>query len=151
MWVGAFRQFDHSSQETNSAIEGYHTSIKATFSTDKVLLRGRRLDWLVFMLTKKVLATARDRAVSKLCGFQPNTKQEKATIQAVREVSSFTPATFTSHEVSCQSNATRGLFGKQKYKFAGSQRHCEAAANCLVQLWQMACTCRSCFFNGHHI
>ena len=93
MWVGAFRQFDHSSQETNSAIEGYHTSIKTTFSTDKVLLRGRRVDWLVFMLTKKVLAMARDRAVSKLCGFQPNTKQEKATIQAVREGSSFTPAT----------------------------------------------------------
>ena len=87
MWVGAFRKFDHSSQETNSAIEGYHTSIKATLGTDKVLLRGRRVDWLVFMLTKKVLATARDRAVSKLCGFLPNTKQEKANIQAVREVS----------------------------------------------------------------
>ena len=78
----------HSSQETNSAIEGYHTSIKAMLGTDKVLLQGRHVDWLVFMLSKKVLATARDRAVSKLCGFEPNIKQEKATIQAVREVSS---------------------------------------------------------------
>ena len=77
MWVGAFRKFDHSSQETSSAIEGYHTSIKATLGTDKVLLRGRRVDCLVFMLTQKVLATAWDRVVSKLCGFQSNTKQEK--------------------------------------------------------------------------
>ena len=53
-----------------------------------------------------------------------------------------------SHELSCLSHAIRGLFGKI-YKFAGTQRHCQAAADYLVQLWQMACRCLSCSFKGH--
>ena len=44
MWVVSYRGLPYAGQDTNAAIEGYHTSLKATLKAGKCRMLGRRVD-----------------------------------------------------------------------------------------------------------
>ncbi len=51
MWAKAMRNVPHAGQDTNNAIEAYHGSLKLRLSLQKRTLKGRRVDWFVYVLT----------------------------------------------------------------------------------------------------
>ena len=65
MWAVAFRTANTRNQNTNAAIEGYHNAIKLILSVTKAMLSGRRIDWLLWALTNKVLPKAQDKWIVK--------------------------------------------------------------------------------------
>jgi len=56
MWAKCYKKFLHSNQETNSAIESYHCTLKTRFQCQKTIKCGRRMDLLLYMLSELVLS-----------------------------------------------------------------------------------------------
>ena len=54
MWEKAYRNFPHSNQDTNNAIESYHGYIKQRYLCEKNDACHRRFDWLVYVLLTMV-------------------------------------------------------------------------------------------------
>ena len=54
MWAKAYRNFPHSNQDTNNAIESYHGHLKQTYLCEKNNAYHRRVDWLIYVLMKNV-------------------------------------------------------------------------------------------------
>ena len=50
MWVRAFRGFNHSGQDTTSAAEGYHFSLKLEAKASRRGLAGRDIPWLLQLI-----------------------------------------------------------------------------------------------------
>ena len=82
----AFRKFPHSNQDTNAAIEGYHSSLKSRLSQTQKRLTGRRADWLLHVLMGDLVEYHQRRAHHKQHGFIRNQRQEDLTINAVLQV-----------------------------------------------------------------
>jgi len=55
MWAKAYRNFPHSIQDTNNAIESYHRHIKERYLSEKNNACHRRVDWLIYVLLTKVV------------------------------------------------------------------------------------------------
>jgi hypothetical protein len=51
MWCKGARRIPYAGQNTNSAIESYHSLLKSILSSSKERFVGRRMDWLIFHLT----------------------------------------------------------------------------------------------------
>ena len=51
MWTKGVRRIPHTEQDTNSFIESYHKAMKGWLGFTTKGLRGRRLDWLITILT----------------------------------------------------------------------------------------------------
>ena len=54
MWAKAYRNFPHSNQDTNNAIESYHGYIKQRYLSEKNNACHRRVDWLMYVLLTMV-------------------------------------------------------------------------------------------------
>ena len=83
MWVVGHRNLPYAGQDTNAAIESYHSNLKATLRASKGRAHGRRLDWVIYELTGEILSHYWYQAMRKLHGFVPNLKQEQFVINAV--------------------------------------------------------------------
>ena len=87
MWVKGFRTFNTANQDTTSAVEGYHAALKYRLNNIKKLLVGRRIDWLINVLTHFVLIYFQQSVAKKLSGFARNIKLERAVEAAIVKVS----------------------------------------------------------------
>ena len=83
MWVVGHRNLPYAGQDTNAAIESYHSNLKATLRASKGRAHGRRLDWVIYELTGEILSHYWYQAMRKQHGFVPNLKQEQFVINAV--------------------------------------------------------------------
>ena len=83
MWVVGHRNLPYAGQNTNAAIESYHSNLKATLRASKGRAHGRRLDWVIYELTGEILSHYWYQAMRKQHGFVPNLKQEQFVINAV--------------------------------------------------------------------
>ena len=83
MWVVGHRNLPYAGQDTNAAIESYHSNLKATLRASKGRAHGRRLDWVIYELTEEILSHYWYQAMRKQNGFVPNLKQEQFVINAV--------------------------------------------------------------------
>ena len=52
MWEKAYRNFPHSNQDINNAIESYHGYLKQRYLKEINNACHRRVDWLIYTLTK---------------------------------------------------------------------------------------------------
>ena len=83
MWVVGHRNLPYAGQDTNAAIESYHSNLKATLRASKGRAHGRRLDWVIYELTGEILSHYWYQSMRKQHGFVPNLKQEQFVINAV--------------------------------------------------------------------
>ena len=83
MWIVGHRNLPYAGQDTNAAIESYHSNLKATLRASKGRAHGRRLDWVIYELTGEILSHYWYQAMRKQHGFVPNLKQEQFVINAV--------------------------------------------------------------------
>ena len=86
MWAHQTRNFDHCNQETNAAIEGWHSSMKAILKRYRKMLRGRRLDWLLWVLAYIIVPRYQDSRIVKDFGFQRNVRGEAMIFKAIQKV-----------------------------------------------------------------
>jgi len=54
MWAKSYRKFPHSNQDTNNSIESYHMHLKYRYLYEANNACHKRVDWLIFVLLKKV-------------------------------------------------------------------------------------------------
>ncbi|KAG0573812.1 hypothetical protein KC19_VG211300 [Ceratodon purpureus] len=73
----------HANQDTNAAVESYHTNLKAILRTSRQKFGGRRVDWLIYHLLKDVLTHYWYAMQCKLYGFIKNGKAEGIVASAV--------------------------------------------------------------------
>ena len=76
MWVVGYRKLPYVGQDTNAAIEGYHSTLKATLKLGKCRMLGHRMDWLIHELTGEVLTYFWYQCLRKRFGFVINKPQE---------------------------------------------------------------------------
>jgi hypothetical protein len=55
MWVTGFYNILHAMQDTNAAVESYHANMKSILLSSREHLGARRIDWLIYHLTRDVL------------------------------------------------------------------------------------------------
>ena len=72
MWVVGSRELPYAGQDTNAAIEGYHSTLKATLKAGKCRMLGCRVDWLMHELTGEVLTHFWYQNLRKRFGFVIN-------------------------------------------------------------------------------
>ena len=88
LWVLAFRTYNYANQNTTSALEGYHAGIKSRMNAHKHLLKGRRIDWTVHLLTTEVHHHFQHQCAAKHGGFVRNVKAEEQITAAITKVKS---------------------------------------------------------------
>jgi hypothetical protein len=52
MWCVGARRIPHACQNINVAIESYHSNLKSILNSTKERFVGRRMDWLIYHLTR---------------------------------------------------------------------------------------------------
>ena len=55
MWCVGARRIPHAGQNTNVAIESYHSNLKSILHSANKRFVGRRMDWLIYHLTGDVV------------------------------------------------------------------------------------------------
>ena len=83
MWCAAARRIPHAGQNTNAAIESYHSNLKSILNSSKERFVGRRMDWLIYHLMGDVLTHYWYGVQCKAFGFIRNTKQEGIVVTAI--------------------------------------------------------------------
>ena len=83
MWVVGYRELPYASQDTNAAIEGYHSTLKSTLKSCKSRMVGRRVDWLIHELTSEVLTHFWYQCLRKRFGFVINRWHEYIVVGAL--------------------------------------------------------------------
>jgi hypothetical protein len=81
--VIGFHNVPHVGQDTNAAVESYHANMKSILSEARQKLVGRRMDWLIYQLTRDVLTHYWYAVQCKLYGFVANKKAERAVASAI--------------------------------------------------------------------
>ena len=76
MWVVGYRELPYASQDTNAAIEGYHSTLKSMLKLCKSRMVGRRVDWLIHELIGEVLTHFWYQCLRKRFGFVINRRHE---------------------------------------------------------------------------
>lgn len=74
MWVAEFRNASHANQDTNTAVERYHSNMKSIFAKSRQKLDGRHIDWLMYHLVGDILTHYWYAIQGKL--YVKNTKAE---------------------------------------------------------------------------
>ena len=72
MWCVGAKRIPHAGQNTNAAIETYHTNLKNVLNSTKERFVGRRMDWLVYHLVGDVLTHYWYGVQCKAFGFVKN-------------------------------------------------------------------------------
>lgn len=83
MWVIGNRNIPHAGQDTNAAIESYHSSMKAILKASRGRFFGRRVDWLIYKLTNNVINRYEFNQYLKESGFVDNRKSERVVINSL--------------------------------------------------------------------
>ena len=83
MWCVGARRIPHAGQNTNAAIESYHSNLKSVLNSAKERFVGRRMDWLIYHLTGDVLTHYWYSVQCKAYGFICNKKQEGIVASAI--------------------------------------------------------------------
>ena len=83
MWCVGARRIPHAGQNTNAAIESYHSNLKSVLHSAKERFVGRRMDWLIYHLTGDVLTHYWYIVQCKAFGFIRNRKQEGIVASAI--------------------------------------------------------------------
>ena len=83
MWCVGARRIPHVGQNTNAAIESYHSNLKSILHAAKERFVGRRMDWLIYHLTGDVLTHYWYNVQCKTFGFVRNRKQEFIVVSAI--------------------------------------------------------------------
>ena len=83
MWCKGARRIPHAGQNTNSAIESYHSLLKSILSSSKERFVGRRMDWLIFHLTGDVITHYWYGVQCKAFGFVRNKHHEGLVCSAI--------------------------------------------------------------------
>ena len=83
MWVVGYRELPYAGQDTNAAIEGYHSTLKSTLKSCKFRMVGRRVDWLIHKLTGEVLTHFWYQCLRKRFGFVINKRHEYIVVGAL--------------------------------------------------------------------
>ena len=90
MWVRAFRGFNHSGQDTTSAAEGFHFSLKLEAKASRRGLAGRDLPWLLELIYDKLEPKYTYGQMLKCSGAVVNKRSQTAvrkSIEAARGIS----------------------------------------------------------------
>ena len=83
MWCTASRNIPHAGQNTNAAIELYHSNLKSILKSTKERFNGRRMDWLIYHLTGEVVTHYWYGVQCKAFGFIRNRNQEGIVTSAI--------------------------------------------------------------------
>ena len=83
LWCVGARRIPHAGQNTNAAIESYHSNLKNILSSSKERFVGRRMDWLIYHLTGDVLTHYWYNVQCKTFGFVRNRKHEGIVVSAI--------------------------------------------------------------------
>jgi len=76
MWCVGNRNIPHVRQDTNVAMESFHSNMKRILLLSREQCTRRRLDWLIFHLVGNVLPHHWYNVQCKLFGYVGNKKQE---------------------------------------------------------------------------
>jgi hypothetical protein len=55
IWCTNSRNIPHAGQNKNVAIESYHSNLKSMLKFAKECFNGRRMNWLIYHLTREVV------------------------------------------------------------------------------------------------
>ena len=83
MWCTGSRNIPHVGQNTNFAIESYHSNLKSILKSAKERFNGRRMDWLIYHLTREVVTHYWYDVQCKAFGFIHNHNQEGIVASAI--------------------------------------------------------------------
>ena len=83
MWVVGYRKMKYAGQDTNAAIEGYHSLLKAILRSERSRMAGRRVDWCVWALHEEVEPHYWYTSLRKEGGFVDNKKKQDIAVSAV--------------------------------------------------------------------
>ena len=83
MWCVGARRIPLAGQNTNVAIESYHSNLKSILNSSKERFVGRRMDWLVYHLTGDVLTHYWYGVQCKAFGFVRNSQHEGIVCSAI--------------------------------------------------------------------
>ena len=83
MWCVGARRIPHAGQNTNAAIESYHSNLKSILNSTKERFVGRRMDWLVYHLTGDVITHYWYGVQCKAFGFVRNRQHEGIVCSAI--------------------------------------------------------------------
>ena len=76
MWCMGAKRIPHAGQNTNAAIESYHSNLKNILNSSKERFVGKRMDWLIYHLVGDVLTHYWYGVQCKAFGFVRNKKHE---------------------------------------------------------------------------
>ena len=83
MWVRAFRGFNHSGQDTTSAAEGFHFSLKLEARATRRGLRGRDLPWILQLIYDTLEPKYTYGQMLKCSGAVVNRRSEAAVTKSI--------------------------------------------------------------------
>jgi hypothetical protein len=83
MWITGNRHIPHAGQDTNAAIESYHSTMKSVLRASWGKLVGRRVDWLISQLTGDVINRYEFDDFRKENGFVTNKKERAIVFNAI--------------------------------------------------------------------
>ena len=83
MWCVGARRIPHTGQNTNAAIESYHSNLKNILNSTKERFVGRCMDWLIYHLTGDVLTHYWYGVQCKAFGFVRNKQHEGIVCSAI--------------------------------------------------------------------
>jgi hypothetical protein len=83
MWVVGYRNMKYAGQDTNAAIEGYHSLLKAILKSERSRMAGRRVDWCVWGLHEEVEPHYWYTSLRKEGGFVDNKKKQDTVVSAL--------------------------------------------------------------------
>jgi hypothetical protein len=85
MWIMDNRHIPHAGQDTNAAIESYHSNMKGMLKASRSRLIGRRVDWLIHDLTHDVVKKYEYNHYLQENGFVSNKKAQCMVINSVMQ------------------------------------------------------------------
>ena len=83
MWCVEARKIPHAGQNTNAAIESYHSNLKSILNLAKARFVGRRMDWQIYHFTGEVLTHYWYGVQCKAFGYVRNRKYEGIVASAI--------------------------------------------------------------------
>lgn len=132
MWVRAFRGFNHSGQDTTSAAEGFHFSLKLEAKASRRGLAGRTVPWLLQLIYDTLEPKYTFGQMLKCSGAVVNKRSEAAvrrSIEAARDIPAGSVTVLCAQRGTCSVvSCTRAPLEHVVEDALGDDPHCSCAA-----------------------
>ena len=132
MWVRAFRGFNHSGQDTTSAAEGFHFSLKHEAKASRRGLKGRDLPWLLQLIYDTLEPKYTFGQMLKCSGAVVNKRSEAAvrkSIEAARDIPAGSVTVLCAQRGNCSVvSCTQAPLEHVIEDALGDDPHCSCAA-----------------------